>query len=67
MQNLFTIAVQVVLTNPLINLFVYQHIELRKLSLNDFLEMKAKLKPRHLTITDVLTNSVMKFHRYFHH
>ena len=43
MQNLFTITVQVVLTNPLINLFVYQHIEFRKLSSYNFLEVEAKL------------------------
>ena len=59
MQHLFTTSIQVVLANPLINLFVYQHIELRELSLYDILEMKAKLKSRHLPLANILTDSVM--------
>lgn len=49
MQNLFSIAIQVMLTDPFIDFLMYQHIELRELSLYDFLEMKAKVKPRHLS------------------
>mgnify|MGYP006988932050 CR=1 FL=1 len=66
MQDLLTMAIQIVLTDPFVNPLVYQHVKLGELPLYGFLEMKAKLKPCQLPISNILANPVVKIHRNLH-
>ena len=63
MQDLFTIPVQIVPTDPFVYLLMDHHVELWELPLYDVLEMEAELKPRQLPLTDILTDPVVEFYR----